>query len=34
MYNRKSVEVSIQTIDSTTNRLAFIGIIETDTSYF
>jgi hypothetical protein len=34
MYNRKMVEVSIQTIDSTKNRLAFIGIRETDTSYF
>ncbi len=34
MYNRKSVEISIQTIDSTKNRLAFIGIRETDTSYF
>lgn len=34
MYNRKLVEVSIQTIDSTKNRLAFIGIRETDTSHF
>lgn len=34
MRNRKSIEISIQTIDSTKNRLAFIGIRETDTSYF
>jgi hypothetical protein len=34
MYNRKSVEVYIQTIDSTKNSLTFIAIRETDTTHF
>lgn len=34
MYNRKSIDVTIQSIDSTKNRLALISIQETDTSNF
>ncbi len=34
MRERKLIEVSIQTIDTTKNRLALVAVKETDTSYF